>query len=153
MLGLCTRKQKTFHFYVTCCSDEKFCRCSYSQMSDGFDVWRCQNLDENKSMIYNSVLFGIISKQVNKFFDNNRLNMKKICLNMFLLFFTILQNDCNGQFLSEKMFWLDSMKSKDLLQHFIPSMGETGPSQTNSRVWNIVIVNNVSFLKLILKSW
>ena len=67
-------------------------------------------------------------------FDNNRLSMKKICLNMFLLFFTILQNDCNGQFHSEKMFWIDSMKSKDLLQQFIPSMGETGPSQMNSRV-------------------
>ena len=59
---------------------------------------------------------------------------EKMCVIRLLLFYTLLQNSCYCQFHSEKMYWLDSMKSKDLLQEFIPSLTQLKSSVIDARV-------------------
>ena len=60
--------------------------------------------------------------------------MERVCAILYLLSYILIQNNCNGQFHSEKMYWLDSLKSKDLLQQFIPSLTQPGAADIDLEV-------------------
>ena len=130
-----------------------------SYMVYGLNVWRCQKIDGKGILTFNSVFFGSMRKQQMlkikswyKFVSSNwiskKITMERACAILYLLSYILIQNNCNGQFHSEKMYWLDSLKSKDLLEQFIPSMTQPGSSDVGLEVSEYIYLIIELFLRI-----